>query len=86
MSNQNNNHVERCKCGAPIVKRLDSRKLEFVKYHKGQPMKIVTEYSGDKCDVHCQKCDQNITFSTSKIQLGMSYVITSLPNPVGATR
>lgn len=71
----NNNHVERCDCGTPIVKRLSSRKLEFLKYHNGQPVKIITEYSGDKCDVRCEQCGRSITFMTNKIQLGLTYVV-----------
>jgi hypothetical protein len=72
---QNNNSVMRCACGTPLVKRLDSRKFEFAKFHNGKPVKFTVEHSGDKFDVHCKKCGRNITFATNSVQLGLSYVI-----------
>lgn len=72
---QNNKGVIRCDCGTPIVKRLDSRKLEFLKYSQGQPVKFTTDYSGDKCEVQCQKCSCRITFLTNKRELSLTYVI-----------
>jgi len=61
-----------------MVKRLDSRKLEFLKFHKGEPVKFLMGYSGDKFDMHCEKCGRTITFMTSGIQLGMTYEIAPL--------
>ena len=73
-----NNRVERCACGTPVVKRLNSRKLEFLKYSKGQSIKLSTEYFGNKCVVHCEKCGRDITFLTNEIQLGLSYAVAPL--------
>lgn len=73
---QNNNCVARCDCGTPIVKRLNSRKLEFLKYHKGQSVKTVVKYSGNQCDVSCEKCGRSITFMTNEVRLGLTYVVT----------
>lgn len=73
-----NNRVEYCGCGTPVAKRLNSRKLEFLKYSKGQPIKLETEYFGNKCVVHCKKCGRDITFLTNEIQLGLSYAVAPL--------
>ena len=78
MNNQHGkNQIERCDCGIPVVKRLNSRKLEFVKYSNGQPLKLTAEYSGDKSVVRCEKCGRNITFMTNEVKLGLNYAIAS---------
>ncbi len=73
-----NNRVGCCGCGTPIAKRLNSRKLEFLKYNKGRSVKLVAEYFGNKCVVHCKKCGRDITFLTNEIQLGLSYAVAPL--------
>lgn len=75
---QNDNNVVRCDCGTPLVKRLNSRKFEFMKWHNGRSAKFTAEHSGNKFGVHCEKCGRNITFTTSKIRLGLSYAIAPL--------
>ena len=78
MDNKSNQKLEYCNCGMPVVKRLNSRLLEFVKYNKGQKTKLITEYSGNKCVVHCKKCGRNIVFMTNDIQLSLNYTIAPL--------
>jgi len=73
-----NNQLVHCDCGTPVAKRLNSRKLEFLKYNKGQSIKLSAEYSGNKCVVHCEKCGRDITFLTNEIQLGLSYAVAPL--------
>jgi len=73
-----NQKTEYCDCGTPVVKRLNSRQLEFIKYNKGQKIKLITEYSGNKCVVHCKKCGRNITFMTNEVQLGLTYTVAPL--------
>lgn len=64
-----------CKCGTPIGKRLDSRKLETVRYHNGVSVKNTFSYSGDTLNMSCGKCDSVTTFMVNKITKPLSYVI-----------
>lgn len=74
-SNKNNKLIERCKCGNPIVKRLNSREFEFIKYHKGKTQKVPVKHSGDRFDIFCEKCGHDNAFMVKEITLGMTYVI-----------
>ena len=69
------NNLIRCNCGVPIAKRIDSRKIEVLKYHLGQPLAVRLEYNGDKCTIICGKCGNRVELGTSKIALSMTYVI-----------
>jgi len=69
------NRIARCDCGAPIARRMDSRKFELLKYHRGQSMKIIVEYAGDECRLGCNKCGRGAIFKTGNVQLGMTYVV-----------
>ncbi len=81
-NNYVNKECVRCKCGTPIAKRLDSRKLEMLKYHHGKSLKINLQYEGDECSITCEKCGHVIVFKTNKITLPMAYVVETAKLPL----
>lgn len=56
------NELVRCNCGIPLLKRVALKALELLRFHKGQPVKMIMEYSGDTSEIRCQKCGYHHTF------------------------
>lgn len=73
------NHIEKCNCGEPIVKRLNSRIFEFRKKQGGNVINIITEYLGDSCKVTCSTCGKTISFLTNQVELGLCYEVAKPP-------
>ena len=71
--NEPHNHLEKCSCGTPVVRRVNSRKLQFRKNQGRELKNVFVEYSGDSCKVTCNKCEETISFLTSKVELNLSY-------------
>jgi hypothetical protein len=56
------NELVRCKCGTPMLKKISGKKLEILKHHNGQTIKMTTEYTGDSVTVSCDKCGYHHKF------------------------
>jgi hypothetical protein len=71
-----NKKLTYCDCGKSLGKRLNSRKLESVKYVKGEPTKTVISHTGDRLNIYCKKCNKNTSFMVNEAERGLSYAIS----------
>jgi hypothetical protein len=75
------NQLIYCDCNTPFLKRVSNKILEFVKFHKKEPIKRVVQYSGDQFRIKCEKCGGNLVFIhlDDSFQIGDEVAIIKVP-------
>jgi hypothetical protein len=75
------NQLMRCNCNTPLLKRAANKVLEFVKFHKGESVKMTAQYQGDQFKIRCEKCGGNFAFIDldDSFQIGDEVAVIKVP-------
>ena len=70
-----NRGSEKCiDCGTPLIERVNSREYAIINNRR---QKIPIDHNGDTFRVGCPKCGKMAIFSTTRIDKGLTYVVTT---------